>query len=106
MTWQLLMEVLNTLHTQEGYRLMQQWNMPANYCEIVRDHHELEVDVRNTLLLLIRLSDLACNKLGIGIYPPSDMNLAATFEANQLELGEIDLAELEIMLEDTRVLTR
>lgn len=105
MTSALLMEVVDTLHTKQGYNLMKHWNMPAEYCVVVRDHHQPTVDIKNTLLILVRLSDLACHKLSIGTSSIPDLNLAATPEANMLELSEIDLAELEIMLEDTKVLT-
>jgi len=106
MTSALLMEVIDTLHTRQGYRLMQHWNMPEEYCIVVRDHHEPTVDAKNTLLIIVRLADMACHKLGIGIRSLTDINLAATPEVNLLELSEIDLAELEIMLEDTTALTR
>jgi HD-like signal output (HDOD) protein len=98
--------VIDTLHTRQGYSLMKHWNMPEEYCIVVRDHHEPSVDPRNTLLILVRLADMACHKLGIGMRLLSEVNLAATPEANLLELSEIDLAELEIMLEDTTALTR
>lgn len=106
MTNALLLEVINTLHTRQGYSLMQHWNMPEEYCIVVRDHHEPNVDPKNTLLIIVRLADMACHKLGIGMRSLTDINLAATPEANLLELTEIDLAELEIMLEDTTALTR
>lgn len=105
MTSSLLMEVVDTLHTKQGYRLMKHWNMPEEYCVVVRDHHEAAVDPKNTLLILVRLADMACHKLGIGLRSFPDLNLAATPEANLLELTEIVLAELEIMLEDTKALT-
>jgi len=105
MTSALLLEVVDTLHTRQGYKLMQHWNMPEEYCLVVRDHHEASVDPKNTLLLLIRLADLACHKLAIGLRSIPDLNLAATTEASLLELSEIDIAELEIMLEDTKALT-
>lgn len=106
MTNALLLEVIDTLHTRQGYSLMKHWNMPEEYCIVVRDHHEPNVDPRNTLLILVRLADMACHKLGIGMRLLSEVNLAVTPEANLLELSEIDLAELEIMLEDTTALTR
>lgn len=106
MTPALMLEVINTLHSRQGYTLMVHWNMPEEYCIVVRDHHEPEVDPKNTLLLLIRLADMACHKLGIGMRSLPDINLAATPEAGMLELSEIDIAELEIMLEDTSALTR
>jgi HD-like signal output (HDOD) protein len=105
MTQALLLEVVDSLHTREGYALMKRWNMPEEYCVVVRDHHHPVLDVKNTLLVLIRLADMACHKLSIGLRQMPDINLAATTEANLLELKEIDLAELEIMLEDTKSLT-
>lgn len=106
MTWSLLTEVLDSMHSREGYHLMKRWNMPEQYCNIVRDHHLPEADSKDTLLLIIRLADLACNKLSIGLHAIPEINLAATLEAKLLHLSEIDLAELEIMLEDTKVLVK
>ncbi len=106
MTSALLMEVVDTLHTKQGYNLMKHWNMPEQYALVVRDHHEPSVDIKNTLLILIRLADMACHKLGIGLRAIPELNLASTPEANMLELTEVDIAELEIMLEDTKALTK
>jgi HD-like signal output (HDOD) protein len=106
MTSALLMEVIDTLHTKQGYNLMKLWNMPEEYCVIVRDHHLPEVDIKNTLLILIRLADMVCHKLSIGIHSLPDINLAATVEAHTLDLTEVELAELEIMLEDTKALVQ
>lgn len=104
MTEALLKEVINTLHAKEGYKLMQNWNMPEQYCVVARDHHLNEVDQKNSLLIIVRLADMTCHKLGIGTEPREDLDLAATQEAKLLNLSELDLAELEIMLEDIRPL--
>jgi HD-like signal output (HDOD) protein len=101
MTDALFMEAMETLHTRVGFELMQQWNMPEQYCLIVRDHHEPEVDSKNYLLLLVRLADMACHKLGVSPRPDPGINLAASMEAGVFGLNEIDLAELEVVLEDT-----
>ncbi len=100
----LSLEAIDTLHGRQGYALMQQWHMPEQYCLIVRDHHELEVDSKNYLLLIVRLADLACRKLGIALEPEPSINLASTIEAGVFDLTEVDLAELEVMLEDTPML--
>lgn len=97
----LLLEAMDTLHSQQGYALMHEWDMPETYCLVVRDHHVAEPDHKDHLLVIVRLADMVCHKLGIGITSNPKLNLAATIEANILELTEIDLAELEIMLEDT-----
>lgn len=100
----LLLEAMSILHTDQGYKLMKQWNLPEEYCVIARDHHNIDFDGKNLLLLLVRLSDMACLKLGIGLAKEPSLILSAREEAQQLNLSEIDLAELEIFLEDTAIL--
>ncbi len=103
-TQALLMEAMAVLHTEQGYNLMKQWNLPEEYCLIARDHHLSDADSKNLLLLLVRLSDMTCNKLGIGLEKQPSLVLSTSEEAHQLNLSEIDLAELEILLEDTALL--
>jgi HD-like signal output (HDOD) protein len=100
----LLMEAMTVLHTQQGYNLMKQWNLPEEYCVIARDHHNKDFDSKNLLLLLVRLSNMTCLKLGIDLAKDSSLILSATDEAHLLNLSEIDIAELEILLEDTAIL--
>lgn len=100
----LLMESMASLHAQQGYNLMRQWNMPEDYCIVTRDHHLKEYDRKNHLLVLVRLVDRACLKLGIGLLKDESIVLSTMEEAQELNLTEIDLAELEIFLEDTPVL--
>jgi len=96
-----VVEVVNSVHAQQGYRLAQRWHLPENYCVIVRDHHLDEVDQANTVLMIVKVADAACNKLGIGMNLDASIELAVLPEAHGLGLGEVLLAELEIMLEDT-----
>lgn len=100
----LLLEAMARLHSREGAKLLGQWNMPDCFCEVARDHHRQEIDGKNVLLLLVRMANLACRKLGIGLEQDPGLVLPATPEASLLALTEIDLAELEILLEDTAVL--
>jgi putative nucleotidyltransferase with HDIG domain len=104
LTEALLLEAMARLHAREGAKLLAQWNMPEYFCEIARDHHNEEIDEKNFLLLLVRMANLVCHKLAIGLVMDSSLVLPATLEANLLNLTEIDLAELEIALEDTAVL--
>ncbi len=101
----LLLEAIDTLHSQQGYALMKKWQMPDQYCKIARDHHEPDVDTKDYLLLIVRLADMACQKLGIALTQIPSLNLAATVEAGVFGLTEVDLAELEVMLEDTTMLS-
>ena len=100
----LLLEAMDKLHPREGAKLLAQWNMPEYFCVIARDHHSMEIDDKNFLLLLVRMANMVCHKLGIGLSKNPTLILPATLEAGLLNLTEIDLAELEIVLEDTAVL--
>jgi HD-like signal output (HDOD) protein len=99
----LLNEAMDALHTDLGYLLMKHWNIPDKYSEIARQHHSVDFDSKDILLIIVRLADKACNKLGIGLKVDPTMALTATLEANELRLTEVDLANFEIYLEDTSI---
>jgi HD-like signal output (HDOD) protein len=94
-------ELLGSKHAEEGYRLAQQWNLPDEYARVIRDHESEQVRGDDSLLLLVRLANEACHKLGIGLISDRSIDLASTEEAQQLCAHEITLAELEITLEDS-----
>jgi len=100
----LLMEAMDHLHTSHGYTLMQHWNLPERYARVARDHHLETLESENHLAIVVRLADKACNKLGLGIKADPALVLLATPEAAELHLSEVDLAKMEIMLEDTHLL--
>lgn len=98
----LVKELLDSnMHNAQGYVLMKRWNLPDEYCIVARDHHKEPYDSDNMLLVIVRLADQACEKLGIGLHGDSNIALAALPEAHTLGLGEIALAEVEILLEDS-----
>jgi HD-like signal output (HDOD) protein len=97
---ELMTEIMTAMHTDSGFQLMQKWNLPDLYCNIVRDHHKDQSDATNILLSMVRLVDNTCRKLGVGCAPEPTLMLAATFEAQAMGIKEIMIAELEIMIED------
>lgn len=98
---QLINEIVDAMHSEVGFKLMQTWNFPDFYCDIAKSHHTEEYDQSNMLLVAVRLSNLACRKLGRSLQP-ADPSLAifSAPEAHILGLKEIALAELEIIIED------
>jgi HD-like signal output (HDOD) protein len=96
----LMLEILSVMHTSIGYRLMEKWELPMAYAVIARDHHLGKFDEANEILLMIRLLDLTCLKMGLGCKANPGVTLAATTEAKLLGISEIRLAELEVLLED------
>ncbi|MEM7410322.1 MAG: HDOD domain-containing protein [Myxococcota bacterium] len=98
----LVREMLVKLHTRCGGDLLEKWSLPALYARVAQHHHDPDFADDDELLLVVRLVDQACNKLGIGIEPQPDLNLAASAEAQVLGVSEVIAAELEIQLEDAQ----
>lgn len=98
---ELLCEVMDNFHAEHGYLLLKSWNLPESFCKVAQEHHYEDVDPNDILLIIVRLANKACNKLGIGLSKDPSIILAATPEANLLGLSEVLLAELEIILEDS-----
>lgn len=99
-----LNRIMAELHVIHGYSLMKIWALPEIYCEVVRDHHKERIDSKNIILPIVKLVDMTCNKIGLGIASCNDCIPEETEEARILGLSEIDMAELEIKLEDARFL--
>jgi len=96
----LIMELMASLHTEHGHSLLKNWNLPDIYCRIALRHHEELDEKENLPLMVVKLANQACNKMGIGLAPDPSLLLAATAEAYSLGLSDVALAELEIKLED------
>lgn len=100
---ELLREIARSLHCEQGERLLTAWRIPDPYGRIALHHHDGEVDENDALLLVVRLVDQVCNRLGIGLEPCPDADIATTLEAQLLRTSEVLLAELEIQIEDALV---
>ena len=96
----ILSEVLHSMHVEQGALLMRQWHMPEIYCEVVAGHEGEQWDHGNALLAMVRLADQTCKRLGIGMHADPTLLLFASPEVQVLGLKEINLAELEIVVED------
>jgi HD-like signal output (HDOD) protein len=100
----LVQEILETMHTEYGHRLLAQWNLPETYIDIARYHHAETPDPHNTLLLALRIVNLTCRKLGLGLTHDPTLILAVAPEVHSLGIKEVTLAELEIVIEDSPAL--
>ncbi|NVN93574.1 MAG: HDOD domain-containing protein, partial [Desulfuromonadales bacterium] len=96
----LINEVLERMHEAVGLRLLQSWSLPESYCSIAVNHHRPDFDNSDILLIIVRLANLACDKVGKSITPSPGIALISAPEAQCLGVNEIILAELEIVVED------
>ena len=54
------------------------------------------------MLAIVRLVNLACNRIGLGLIHEPELALGATREAEVLDLSDFQIAELEALLEESR----
>jgi HD-like signal output (HDOD) protein len=99
---ELILEIFEAMHVEQGYRLMQHWNFPVMYCDVIRDHHSEEWDTVNKMLAIVRFVNMACHRIGLGLKHEPDLVLINTMEAEVLDITDTQIVELEAMLEESR----
>lgn len=100
---ELIMEVFKAMHVEQGVRLVQHWNFPPMYCDVIKFHHAEEWDPVGKMLAIMRLVNLACHRVGLGLKHEPDLNLLDSEEAAVLDIDESQIDELLALLEATRL---
>jgi putative nucleotidyltransferase with HDIG domain len=95
-----ILEILNSMHVEQGYALMNEWSIPQVYCDVVRNHHAEEVDAADSLLMAVRIVDNVCAKTGPSLKADPSIVIATLPEVDAMSVKEIILAELEVVIED------
>ena len=98
----LILEVFSSMHVQEGCRLMQQWNMPETYCNVVANHHDEDFSVDDTVMAIVRFVNAACKVKGLGLVCDQDIDLLALPEATVLAIGQAEVDGLFQAWEDLK----
>ena len=93
-------EIIKGQHAEQGYKLMKKWNLPDQYCQATKEHHDIKFDPKNISLITLRLVNKTCNKVGISIEKKNKKIESITAEANFFGFSEIKLAQLELQVED------
>jgi len=100
----LLMEIFAELHVDQGCRLMQHWNMPKIYYNVVANHHDPNFDTADIILTVVRLVNAACKLKGIGLAKEPAIDMQAQPETAMLQLTEDELDDLYEVLDDAQEL--
>ncbi len=95
-----IVEILDSMHVEQGYSLMNEWSIPEVYCDVAKHHHEEEFDSADTLLIAVRIVDQVCAKTGLSLRPDPTIVTATLPEVHAMSIKEIVLAELEVVVED------
>ena len=100
----LLLEIFEELHVEQGCRLMEHWNMPRVYYNVVANHHDDNFDTQDTVLTVVRLVNAACHMKGIGLQHDPSIDLAERTETAMLQLTQEETDDLLDVLEDSQEL--
>jgi putative nucleotidyltransferase with HDIG domain len=92
--------IMNERHPDVGERYMMRLNMPEVYCQVAGRHHDAEVSPKPSILNVVRLVNLACNREGIGLKKHPEIQLEASPEAMALKVGPELVEELSQKLKD------
>ncbi len=95
-----VLEVLDSMHVEQGYTLMNEWSIPEVYCSVTKHHHDEELEGADSLLLVVRIVDQVCAKTGMSLKPDPTLVTATLPEVHAMSIKEILLAELEVVIED------
>ena len=93
---ELLLEIFGELHVDQGCRLMEHWNMPKSYSNVVANHHNAKFDQADTVLTIVRIVNEACKFKGIGLSHDPTIDL---MELPETELLQLEQDELDDMLD-------
>jgi len=99
-----ILEILDSMHVEQGYNLMKEWSIPSVYCEVAKEHHADEFDSSDALLMAVRTVNQVCRKAGISTNTDRQIIPATLPEAHALAAKEIVLAELEVVIEDAMLM--
>jgi len=99
---ELIMEIFEAMHVEQGLRLVQHWNFPAMYCDVIRSHHAESWDPVNKMLGIVRFVNRACHYVGLGLKHDPDLELIKLREAEVLDIGDLQIIELTALLEETK----
>lgn len=94
-------EIIDSQHAVQGYNLLKKWNIPDRYCQVAKEHHDEKFDTANVPLVVLRLVNKTCHKVGVSVEKADALQHSIASEASFFGFSEIKLAQLELQIEDS-----
>lgn len=90
-----VLDVFSDMHVEQGCRIMDYWDIPPRYYQMVAHHHDDEPDPDDQLLAIVRLANFNSTRYGLNLYPQYVQPDNTLPEAELLGVSEEVLARLE-----------
>jgi HD-like signal output (HDOD) protein len=99
-------ELLETLHTELGHKLLQSWRIPEPVCETALRHHETKIGSAAILLSRVQAGDAIAEYLSLSPEERTKQPVAEHPAIERLNLTEMELVDLIVEIEDQLALLR
>lgn len=90
-----LVDVFSDMHVEQGCRIMNHWDIPSVYYNIVANHHSGQLDPHDTLLAIVRLVNFNSMHYQLNLYPQFIQPRDVIPEISALHANEAALTQLE-----------
>lgn len=95
--------VFSELHVEFGCRILDCWNIPRIYRNIVANHHAEQPDTDDFLLAIVRLINFSSNKFNVSQYPTRTSVPENEPDFSAFQLKESYVSALEAIMTGVRV---
>jgi HD-like signal output (HDOD) protein len=92
---ELLLNIFSEMHVDFGCRLMNHWNLPEMYHDIVEQHHAENFDADDLLLAIVRMVNLNSRNYHLSLYPTKNEAMDALPVSCPVYLDDIAWAKVE-----------
>ena len=90
-----LLDVFSDMHVEQGCRIMEHWDIPKVYHDIVARHHSDIIDLDDSLLEIVRLVNFKSMQYNFNLYPQYIQPQDVALEISTLDVSEHALEILE-----------
>jgi len=94
--------VFSDMHVEFGDRIMEYWNIPGIYRNIVANHHSAHSDTDDFLLTIVRVVNYSSKKFNVSKFPTMDCCEEAESDLHSLQLIESNLSALESVMKGSQ----
>lgn len=93
-------ELMTALHCELGGRTLEDWKLPSSIVRVAQHHHAAHPVDEELLVVRVRVASAIASKLGFSVHPQPFMSLMPLQCVERLGLGDLELAEMLVDVED------
>ena len=98
-TRELLIELMDQLHAELGYRVLTDWKLPEEIADVALNHDQEEPGA-GELVLCVQAANLITQKLGFHLDPDPSLSIVEDPVLEDLGLDDLTVATLMVDMED------